>query len=283
MISPELIKQFYIEACDQELQAFKPGNVSVFADGHDMRVEDFTISARVSATAIADPCLSLGEKIYHAVAETRKAVGCNTNLGIVLLCVPLAAAAHATGERQSLREQLEFVLNNSSVQDAEWVFKAISLAAPGGLGKSNEQDVAEEARVTLLQAMQLASQRDRIALQFSTVFKDVFEFGVLRYNSRLYRWGKMDWATLAVYTGLLSQFADSHIERKYGTRFNEYVAQEMQYLDMALANSDEPELLEAHCRDLDQKFKQQGINPGTTADLTVASLFTAKLMDYFAS
>ena len=88
-ISPVKLQQAYLEACESELQAFKPGNVSVHSAGHDMTVEDFRRSAGASALPLCDPALSLGGRIYRAIAETRKAVGCNTNLGIVLLAAPL--------------------------------------------------------------------------------------------------------------------------------------------------------------------------------------------------
>jgi triphosphoribosyl-dephospho-CoA synthase len=59
-----------------------------------MTVEDFRRSAAVSAGPLTDPGYTLGEKIYYAVKATREAVGCNTNLGIVLLCAPLIQAAY---------------------------------------------------------------------------------------------------------------------------------------------------------------------------------------------
>ena len=40
-LSPKAVQQAYVEACEAELQAFKPGNVSIHAEGHDMTVEDF--------------------------------------------------------------------------------------------------------------------------------------------------------------------------------------------------------------------------------------------------
>lgn len=285
LISTQKISELYLLACELELQAFKPGNVSVFSDGHGMQVEDFRISARVSSPNLCNPELSLGEKIYYAVKATREAVGCNTNLGILLLCAPMIEAAYQFGaaRNNSYRDALAKVLASTTVADADWVFKAISLAAPGGLGEAKEQDVASTPTITLTDAMAIASERDRIALQYITNFKDVFDFGVLRYNTGLSRWGKMDWATVAVYTGLLSRFADSHIERKYGNRYTELVASKISILDAELSDSSKPEHLEARISELDQEFKLKGINPGTTADLTVATLLAVSLTDYFES
>ncbi|NOQ16268.1 MAG: triphosphoribosyl-dephospho-CoA synthase, partial [Methyloprofundus sp.] len=38
MLSEQQLSTAYQYACEVELQAFKPGNVSVYADGHDMTV-----------------------------------------------------------------------------------------------------------------------------------------------------------------------------------------------------------------------------------------------------
>ncbi len=57
-------------------------------------VEQFISSAEASAQHIADPKpTGLGQRILKAISAThQEAVGCNTNLGIVLLCAPLAQA-----------------------------------------------------------------------------------------------------------------------------------------------------------------------------------------------
>ncbi|MFI3185897.1 MAG: triphosphoribosyl-dephospho-CoA synthase, partial [Methylococcaceae bacterium] len=43
------IAELYLQACEVDVLAFKPGNVSVYAEGHDMTVADFRLSAEVSA------------------------------------------------------------------------------------------------------------------------------------------------------------------------------------------------------------------------------------------
>ena len=40
------------QACCQELQAIKPGNVGYHADGHGMRVDQFEVSAQVVSTGL---------------------------------------------------------------------------------------------------------------------------------------------------------------------------------------------------------------------------------------
>lgn len=269
----------YQHACDIELQAFKPGNVSIYANGHDMTVEDFRLSAKVSSTALCHADYSLGEKIYYAVKATREAVGCNTNLGIILLCAPLIQAVQHY-PNLLLRNGLKKILQQTTIEDADWVFKAIVLAAPGGLGTAKEQDVHEAPSMTLQQVMQLSATKDRIALQYVTDYKDIFDFAVLRYNSTLLKWGIHAWAAVTVYTELLSRYPDSHIERKYGSQYSGMVAHRMMQLNQALSDTEHPESLMPLLHDIDLEFKAKGINPGTTADLVVTTALTALLNDF---
>ncbi|MDC9729720.1 MAG: triphosphoribosyl-dephospho-CoA synthase [Methyloprofundus sp.] len=282
MLNQQQLSDAYQHACEVELQAFKPGNVSIYADGHDMTVEDFRVSAKKSALPLTNQAYSLGERIYYAVKATREAVGCNTNLGIILLAAPLIIAAEKCVTQQDLREQLALVLNNTTMADADWVFQAISLAAPGGLGSSNEQDVAEAASITLKDAMQLASKRDRIALQFVTDYKDIFDFLILRYNSAFNRWGDTGWSAAAIFAAMLAKYPDSHIERKYDNLHTRMVMDTMALVDDKLSATERPEQLEDYLRNVDTEFKSAGINPGTTADLTVITVLVATLQQLFS-
>ncbi len=100
-LEPTEIEAAYIEACRLDVASLKPGNVHVFADGHRMTVSDFSESARVSARYVADPTLTVGQRVRTGVEATFEAVGCNTNLGILLLCAPLALAVGCSPGRPS--------------------------------------------------------------------------------------------------------------------------------------------------------------------------------------
>jgi triphosphoribosyl-dephospho-CoA synthase len=281
MINVKQLEHYYIDACETELQAFKPGNISVYADGHDMTVADFRISAEVSAAPLCNPAFSLGEKIYYAVKATREAVHCNTNLGIILLCAPLIQAAFRAAPGQSFRQSLQTILGNTTIEDAGWAFKAVSLASPGGLGETKEQDVRGTPTVTLTEAMKMASDRDRIALQYTNVYKDILEFSVLRYNWWLSQGRDKNWSAVFVYTDLLSQFPDSHIERKYGEKHTDHIAVRMRQFLEEFGQTTDPAQLEQRLYRLDTEFKTIGVNPGTTADFTVATILSAHIEDYF--
>jgi triphosphoribosyl-dephospho-CoA synthase len=279
MLNPQQLTRVWLKACELDVTAFKPGNVSIYANGHDMTVADFRLSAKVSAQSVCNPDFSIGEKIYYAVKATREAVHCNTNLGIVLLCAPLIQAASQTTPESGLRQTLTKMLTSTTIEDAEWVFKAIALASPGGLGKSELEDVNHKPGVTLTEAMRIASPRDRIALQFLTNFKDIFDSGVLTYNAHFDKWGQENWAVVAVYAHFLSQYPDSHIERKYGSKYSRMVSSNMINVLNALSKTENPEQLLALLFKIDQDFKSMGVNPGTTADMSVATVLTVLLED----
>jgi triphosphoribosyl-dephospho-CoA synthase len=175
-LSREEISAAYEGACRLEIEALKPGNVHLFADGHGMTAGQFLLSASVSAGPLTDPDLPVGRRILEAIRATRQAVGTNTNLGIVLLAAPLARAAEAAGG--DLRENLSAVLEGLDMSDAGAVFEAIVVALPGGLGSADEHDVREPPKVGVLEAMRAAAQRDRIARQYVTRFEDMLEASV---------------------------------------------------------------------------------------------------------
>jgi triphosphoribosyl-dephospho-CoA synthase len=267
----------YRSACMGELQALKPGNVHVFADGHGMTIEDFIKSADVTAAPVANDALSVGERILEGVRATQQAVGQNTNLGLLLLCVPLIAAAMQQ-PMQTLQESLNEVLESLTVTDAVAVANAIVLAAPAGLGKAKQGDVHEVPQMTLLEMMKLAQFRDRIAWNYANQFTDVIWFGVNRYRDAITRWDNPAWAATALYLGFLSGQPDTHIVRKYGDVVARSVMQEAAEYELKYWQTDNPKLIQKSLLDWDKSLKLRAINPGTSADLVVASLLANNLL-----
>ncbi len=267
----------YKSACLAELEALKPGNVHIFADGHGMVVADFMHSAEASAAVIAAPGLSVGQRIFSAIEASWKVAACNTNLGIVLLCAPVIHAA-LTAEKPGLRESLQDVLHGLTVADAELAFRAIVQASPAGLGESARHDVHSAPAVTLLEAMREAQQRDLIAMQYANGFTDIFDFGVNRYQEYAQRWQHPSWAITALHLGFLARFPDSHIVRKHGQAIALGVQQEAALHEQALLNLENPKNYQRDLLRFDADLKRRGLNPGTSADLTVVSLLVSYLI-----
>jgi triphosphoribosyl-dephospho-CoA synthase len=216
------------------------------------------------------------------VRRSRRATGCNTNLGILLLCAPLAAAAEGDGG-PDLRLRLRRVLAKLGRKDAAAVFSAIALANPGGLGESPRHDVRRPPRVTLLTAMAEARRRDRIAGQYASAYRDVFRIGVPRLAAALSRWGEEGPAVSATFLAFLAGFPDSHVRRKFGLGTARSLCRHAGVLDRLMMGEGLSPALQRDLLKFDAELKAVGINPGTSADLTVATLFAAALQHGLAA
>jgi triphosphoribosyl-dephospho-CoA synthase len=270
-----VVAEAFIGACREELEAPKPGNVHVFAPGHRMTTAQFIRSAVIAAGPLCVPSTRVGTRIRAAVEATFQAVGTNTNLGIVLLCAPLAAAAELEG--RELHDALVRVLDDLDIGDAEEAFAAIVQAAPAGLGRAERHDVFAPAQVTLKQAMTEAANRDRVARQYATGFADIFDLGMKRHAAAVMRWSDPKWAALAVYLGFLSEFPDSHVVRKFGAEVASEVVRTAVKVNASLWSTSRPADLLGELLAWDTALKARSINPGTSADLTVATLFGRRL------
>lgn len=261
---PSALARAFERACLMELQALKPGNVHVHAPGHRMTVADFELSAAVAAPLVARPGARVGRRVREAVEATMAAVGQNTNLGILLLAAPILAAAERGGD---LRADLGAILAGLDRQDAEDVFAAIRLANPGGLGRAPEHDVHGPA-VDLHAAMAAAADRDSIARQYVTGFADLWTIGLPALAAAIRRSPFGPAAVTEIYLAWLAARPDSHIVRKFGADIAEDVRKTAETLRGATARSGGyDELMK-----WDAAWKRRSINPGTSADLTVATI-----------
>ena len=263
-------------ACIWEATARKLGNIHPNARFADMEYVDFLLSAAVLGREMdVEPVPRLGQLILQAFSASHRVVGKNTNLGIVLLLAPLAALFSDAPSHDDRRSELRGALAALTQQDASYVYEAIRLASPGGLGKAPDQDVAEAPTVTLLEAMRLAADRDMVARQYANGFADVFDFGVPAFLESFARFGCVEAAVIASQLQWLATYPDSLIGRKNG----QAVAEDVQLRAtevLGLGGLATPEgrragvALDAHLRSDGNK-----LNPGTTADLITACLFVA--------
>jgi triphosphoribosyl-dephospho-CoA synthase len=260
-------------ACLTELDAPKPGNVHAYADGHGMTAKQFVCSADAAAVPLASAGARVGVRIHGALMATFAAVGTNTNLGIILLCAPLAAAAER--DPPNMRRAVHEILQDLDIDDADLAFRSIVHAAPAGLGHSAQHDVFKPATVTLLQAMSEAKDRDLVARQYATDFADIFDFGLPLFES--VHQNQIKWATLATFLGFLSAFPDTHIARKFGHETAEWVQRTAREFAALLQRAEQPDEILPALLNWDAALKVKQLNPGTSADLTVATLFAHRL------
>jgi triphosphoribosyl-dephospho-CoA synthase len=272
MLSESDIQQAVIWACEQEVRAPKPGNVNCFSDGHNMAVDDFIRSAHAIAPVMARPGLSVGERIVQAITATRTVVDCNTNLGIVLLYAPLCCAIEQCESFEQLSLQLQYVLNDLSVEDARLCYQAIRMAEAGGLGEQKDQDINQEPTVTLLEAMDMARDRDQIAFQYVSNFGDIWTIALPALTAALNSGESVEWATAFAYLKLLSTTPDSLICRKQSVELAEAVTQRAKQFVFEMKKNNKLDAYYTELTAWDNELKQKAINPGTTADLVAATL-----------
>jgi hypothetical protein len=129
-------------ACIMEATAPKPGNVHRGADFSDTTFTDFAVSAALIGPAIESVATEgVGRAVHNAVAATRPFVPTNTNLGMCLLMAPLAAVPR---DQRLTSANVRSVLRSLKPDDCRLVYEAIRLAQPGGLGKAETMDVADQ-------------------------------------------------------------------------------------------------------------------------------------------
>ena len=218
--------------------------------------------------------------VEGGVGATLRVAGCNTNLGILLLCAPLASLVDREPGLQGppawWRERLQGLLDRLDREDAAGAYRAIAAAHPGGLGRSPEQDVHAPPTVTLGQAMAIAADRDRIAWQYASGYADLFDTG-LPILAAVGPGPVSVRAVQALYLAYLGRFPDSHIVRKHGEQLAQTVLREAEIWRLRAEGGEDVDADPAFAA-WDDALKARGLNPGTSADLTVATLFLAVTM-----
>lgn len=264
IITMEDLEQAILAACLLEVTARKPGNVHPSAAFDDCDWRTFCESAKAIAPMLgrARDHNHLGETILHAVQATRARVGRNTNLGMILLLAPLSAAEGVLSP-----QSVEELLQRTTAEDCRFVYEAIRLARPGGLGRVAEADVQDAPAITLIEAMRLAAGRDAIARQFVTGFADVFRLAERIGATDL---PELEREIVRAYLEQLAREPDSLIARKCGAE----IAEEASIRARQVLKDDG-----AGLREFDQWLRGDSNrrNPGTTADLIAAALFVAIL------
>jgi triphosphoribosyl-dephospho-CoA synthase len=263
-----------------EASTIKLGNVHPNASFVDMNYEHFVRAANAIGQAIdrrlADSnCASCQPAVGVLVVEATKAmmdhVGRNTSLGTILLISPLIGCKD--------QRQLQARLSALTPGDSAYVYGAIRMAKPGGIGTSDAHDVHAGAPSDLMIAMKHAAAYDDVALQYATDFELVFQ-GVECYRSLVARSLHQEDLTPVQQLQLrwMSERVDSLIARKGGLKLAEEVRLRSSLVyDAWLARAsgwrESWQSLDAWMRQQVSSDRKQLANPGTIADLIAAVLF----------
>lgn len=277
----------------------KPGNVHRTQDFHDMVFEDFLISGVVIGDVMRQAALrgqkanenldfshiKLGELILDAVKETNKWVDNNTNLGIIMMLTPLSAAAAMNDDFFHLRTNFTKIMAYTTPEDAVNLYKSIALADAGGMGGRENLDVTRdqsqielrENKINMFDILKISADWDLLASELTTSMPVTFETGFPTFKRIQTNYGTNS-ATVQTFLTILSQFPDTLISRKYGLQKAQKVSREAKkILDLGgILTPDGENAL----RTFDKELSSNNLNPGTTADITAASIMVAFLSDY---
>jgi triphosphoribosyl-dephospho-CoA synthase len=255
-----------------EAAAAKPGNVHPAAAFPDLSFPDL-VAAAVAGWPAFDRASQrpLGETILDAVRAARAATPSNANLGIVLLIAPLAAVPDGPAARGVLTPAaVDDVLATASPADAAAIWEAISLARPGGLGRSDRWDVAGPPPVDIRVAMRHAADRDTIARLWSTGYGELFAGPVADIVAALSAGLSLELGIVRAQLRQLARRPDSLIARRHGDAAAREVSGRAAALVAAEASPDWP----AAVAGFDAFLRHpRRLNPGTTADLIAAALY----------
>lgn len=299
-MNPELIAKITQIASVLEVSGHpKPGNVHRTQDFDDMIFEDFIISGIVIGDLMKKAAergkkykddnslhkIRLGEIIKEAVLETDKWIGNNTNLGIIILFAPLSAAAGMSSDVRVLRQNVERVMKATTSKDAINLYDAINAADAGGMGEQEELDVADsEARgriikedISMFKVFEMSAKWDLLSSELTTGMPVTFETGYPIFKETKSTYG-LNKATVQTFITILARNPDTLISRKYGMDTARIVTADA---DSILQNGGilnaQGELL---IREFDKQLLRNKFNPGTTADITAASIMVGLLDEY---
>jgi len=291
-----------------EVSAYpKPGNVHRTRDFPDTRFEHFLAGGVALGPAMRKIALrghdafsgsldwdkiGVGSHILNAVTDSMEwQRGGNVNLGVVLLLAPISAAAGATLHDSAkidvvnLRKNLEKVVRSAASCDTVDIYKAINAAmSPRTLGTTGELDVTDEGSsekiiaedISPHEVFEKCAERDMICREWITGFQITFELGYPTLKSSL-KTGTVNSAVIDTFLHILSSYPDSLITRKSGAEKASKVSERaLEVLDAGGASTDEGTRL-LWALDDELHGAEGDLNPGTTADLTAASIFVSLL------
>jgi len=254
----------------------KPGNVDRRRDHDDLRFEHFltgAVGARPGlelAGTIGDDPPAVGEAFERAVHGMSQQDGGNTQFGCLLLLTPLVRAA-ATSRLSP--DGLRTVTASTTVDDAAAFYRAfdhVDVAVDDPPADAPALDVRRgadavptlrERGLTLADVMALSADRDGNAAEWTSGFERTFATAERVVDDD----GPVTDRLARAFLELLAERPDTLVAVEHGRERAETVSREAAAVRDDLAAAEE----------LAERFLDEGINPGTTADLTAATAFIA--------
>ena len=240
----------------------KPGNVDRCHDYPETHLEHFlasTIFARQALEEAGEGKGRIGEIIGHAVRDTNRHSGGNTHFGAFILLIPLLYGKDIPGAIEAT--------GNTDTSDAIAFYKAFAMTSVK-INETDELDVNDphtltiirDQEMTLLDIMQHSAAHDMVARQWVTGFPLV-----RRGADLLKETGPGRQSIVTMFLTLLATEPDTFIIKKHGVEVaQETMLRARDVLDGRLS-----------VQQMDEDCIQRDINPGSIADITIASIFIA--------
>ncbi len=258
----------------------KPGNIDRDHNYTDTRFEHFLASAVGIYPVLEEAARSksgVGALIHEAVAESaRWQRGGNTHFGAFILLIPLVIAAGKCENKTCLKEQVQQVVKETTVKDAIEFYRAFSEAKVKvkpvddlALGDAASLDKIQARGLTLFNMMEISRGYDIIANEWVNNFQKTFECSELIRN-KIKKHGIND-AVVLTFMELLSSNKDTFIQTKFDSKKAEQISMRAREI---LQKGDIGEIRDK-IHSFDEELLKEGINPGSTADITIAGLFVA--------
>jgi triphosphoribosyl-dephospho-CoA synthase len=240
----------------------KPGNVDRCHDYPDTRLEHF-----LASTILVRPVFeraeagegTVGQLIKDAVRATNVHSGGNTHFGAFLLLIPLLLGKDIRGAQK--------VIARTTVEDAVAFYEAFTLTRVR-MNDHFELDVNDphtlgtlrERNLTLLDVLRLSEPRDMVAREWTNGFS-LTHTGAHLLKSH----GCGRHSIVLSFLDFLATEKDTFVIKKHG----EAVAQEV------LQHAREVQAGLQSIAAFDETLIARGINPGSLADILIASIYLA--------
>ena len=273
------VKMAFEYSCKLDVFAIKPGNVFLDHPAYGMTHKDFLQSSMACSDIICEHNMDIGKKILESVKASMDVVGCNTNLGIILLCVPIVEAIYMDKQHKFDQKNLEIVINSIDSKQTKDIYKAINIANAGGMSSKPEFDLKnnKSQNFKLIEAMNFAKSYDYIAYEYTNFFNNIINVLAVNWRNNFNFMENDEYATTATFLQQISANPDSLIARKHSLSAAEEVSQRFKEIAVEYCALKSPNILNKKLLLLDSELKIQGLNPGTTADVVVASIFLNRL------
>ena len=273
------VKMAFEYACKLDVFSIKPGNVFLNHPAYGMSHKDFLQSSMACSDIMCEQNMDIGLKILESVKASMDVVGCNTNLGIILLCVPIVETVYMDKEHKFDQNNLKIVIDNINYKQTKSIYKAINLANAGGMSSKEEFDLKsnKSENFTLFEAMNFAKTYDYIASEYTNYFYNIINTISKNWRNYFKLMNNGECATTATFLQQIISNPDSLIARKYDLSTAKEVSERFKEIADEYCALKDPNILNNKLLLLDSELKIQGLNPGTTADVVVASIFLNRL------